>query len=91
MAILANGALLLEGTPAETLDQLRGKIWTKVVKTDDELKAIEGQYKVLSTHLVSGLHELRIYSETDPAEGFRPVDSGLEDVYFLTLSRHSRN
>jgi ABC-2 type transport system ATP-binding protein len=55
------------------------------------LRAIESQMNVISTHLVAGLHEIRVYSESSPGEGFRPVDSGLEDVYFLNLSRHARN
>ncbi|MGD0303562.1 MAG: ABC transporter ATP-binding protein [Candidatus Acidiferrales bacterium] len=91
MAIIASGEVLQEGSPADALTALQGKIWSKVVKTDDELRAIESQMNVISTHLVAGLHEIRVYSESSPGEGFRPVDSGLEDVYFLNLSRHTRN
>jgi ABC-2 type transport system ATP-binding protein len=91
MAIIASGEVLQEGSPADALTALQGKIWSKVVKTDDELRAIESQMNVISTHLVAGLHEIRVYSESSPGEGFRPVDSGLEDVYFLNLSRHARN
>ena len=91
MAIIANGELLLEGSPADSLATLRGKIWSKIVASDEELAALEGSFNVLSTHLVGGLHEIRIYAETSPGEGFTPVDSGLEDVYFLHLARHSKN
>jgi ABC-2 type transport system ATP-binding protein len=86
MAIIANGELLLEGSPAESLHELKGKIWSKVVSTDDELRALETSLNVISTHLVGGLHEVRIYAESSPGEGFIPVDSGLEDVYFLNLA-----
>ncbi len=89
MAIIASGELLLEGSPQESLAALRGRIWSKVVSTDDELRAIESQFHLISTHLVGGQHELRIYSENDPGEGFRPVDSGLEDVYFIQLSHQN--
>jgi hypothetical protein len=41
---------------------------------------------VISTHLVGGLHEVRVYAEANPGDGFRPVESGLEDVYFLKLA-----
>ena len=85
MAIISNGELLLEGAPAETLDALHSKVWTKVVATDSELQALAGQFNVISTHLVGGLHEVRIFSESDPGEGFRSIDPGLEDVYFLNL------
>ena len=91
MAIIANGELLLEGVPAETLEALRGKIWSKVVRTDDELSALESQMHVLSTHLLGGQHEVRVYADSCPGDGFRAVDSELEDVYFLNLSGRARN
>jgi ABC-type multidrug transport system ATPase subunit len=91
MAIIAAGEVLLEGAPAEALNSLRGKIWSKVVATDDELRALEASLNVISTHLVGGLHEVRIYAESNPGEGFTPVDSGLEDVYFLNLANGAKN
>jgi ABC-2 type transport system ATP-binding protein len=91
MAIIANGELLLEGSPAESLQALRGKIWSKVVATDDELQALEGSFNVISTHLVGGLHEVRIYADANPGEDFIAVDSGLEDVYFLNLANQAKN
>jgi len=91
MAIIANGELLLEGVPAETLAALQGKIWSKVVRSDDELRALESQMQILSTHLLGGQHEIRVYSESSPGEGFRAVDSELEDVYFLNLSQQAKN
>ena len=91
MAIIASGEVLLEGSPAQALEGLSGKIFSKVVATDDELRALEASFDVISTHLVGGLHEVRIFADTNPGEGFRPVDSGLEDVYFLNLALHSRN
>jgi ABC-2 type transport system ATP-binding protein len=91
MAIIANGELLLEGVPAETLAALQGKIWSKVVRSDDELRALESQMQILSTHLLGGQHEIRVYSESSPGEGFRGVDSELEDVYFLNLCQQTKN
>jgi ABC-2 type transport system ATP-binding protein len=91
MAILANGELLLEGAPAEALESLRGKIWSKVVATDDELRALEAAFHVVSTHLIGGLHEVRVYADSSPGAGFLPVDSGLEDVYFLNLAQQVKN
>jgi len=85
MAIISNGELLLEGAPSDTLHALQAKVWTKVVATDAELQALAGQFNVISTHLVGGLHEVRIFSESDPGEGFKSIEPGLEDVYFLNL------
>jgi ABC-type multidrug transport system ATPase subunit len=91
MAIIANGEVLLEGSPAAALEALRGKIFSKVVSTDDELRALEASFNVISTHLVGGLHEVRIYADSNPGPDFKPVDSGLEDVYFLNLTNHAAN
>jgi hypothetical protein len=32
-----------------------------------------------------------VYAETSPGDGFRSIDSGLEDVYFLNLSQQSKS
>ncbi len=89
MAIIANGELLIEGAPADTLESLRGKIWSKIAAGEDEMTAIEKNFKVISMHLIAGQHEVRVYSESNPGEGFRQVDSSLEDVYFLNLAEHA--
>ena len=89
MAIIASGELLLEGAPNETMAALKGKIWSKVVATDDELREVETQLPVISSHLVGGQHEVRVYADSSPGDGFHPVDSSLEDVYFLNLSRQT--
>jgi ABC-2 type transport system ATP-binding protein len=86
MAIISAGELLLEGAPQDTLHELQGKIWSRVVTTDDELRALETQLRVISSHLIAGQHEIRVYADGSPGDGFRPVDAGLEDVYFLNLA-----
>lgn len=90
MAIIASGELLLEGSPNDTLAALSGKIWSKVVATDDEVRAIEAQLHVISTHLVGGQHEIRVHADASPGDGFHSVESDLEDVYFLNLSQQSK-
>ena len=91
MAIINNGEVLLQGVPAQAIDELKARIWRKVVATDDERVAIESSFNVVSVHLVGGLHELRVYSESSPGDGFSAAEANLEDVYFLNLSRHQRN
>ena len=87
MAIIAKGKVLLEGSPSEALTALNGKIWSKVAASDEELKALESEMQVVSTHLIAGQHEVRIHSDSNPGDGFKPVDSELEDVYFLSMAR----
>jgi ABC-2 type transport system ATP-binding protein len=91
MAIIASGQLLFEGSPNDALAALNGKIWSKVVATDDELRAIESQHQLISTHLVGGQHEIRVYANAPPGAGFRSVDSSLEDVYFLNLAQQGKD
>jgi len=91
MAIIASGEVLLEGSPHEALLGLEGQIWSSLVASDDQLRWIESEMHVVSTHLVGGQHEVRVFSPTSPGKGFQSVPSGLEDVYFLNLSRHAGN
>jgi ABC-2 type transport system ATP-binding protein len=91
MAIIASGEVLLEGSPSEALGALEGQVWAKVVATDEELRAVEAELHVISTHLVGGQHEIRVFASASPGPGFHAVPSGLEDVYFLNLSRHAVN
>jgi ABC-type multidrug transport system ATPase subunit len=86
MAIISQGQLLLEGEPNQTLEKLQGHVWKKVVATDEEREELEKTLKVISTHLVGGKHEVRVYSDTSPGQGFAGTDSSLEDVYFLNLA-----
>jgi ABC-2 type transport system ATP-binding protein len=91
MAIIASGQVLLEGSPAESLAALDGQIWSRVVATDEELRVLETQMNIVSTHLVGGQHEIRVFSPSSPGPEFHAAASGLEDVYFLNLSRHSKH
>jgi ABC-2 type transport system ATP-binding protein len=91
MAIMAFGEVLLEGVPSEALAAIEGQIWSRIVATEEELRALESQFRVLSTHLVGGQHEIRVFAPSPPGPGFRAVPGELEDVYFLHLSRHANN
>jgi len=87
MAIIAAGSVLLEGSPVESLRALEGQIWSRVVASDEELRVLESELHIVSTHLVGGQHEIRVFAASSPGPGFAPVPTGLEDVYFLNLSR----
>jgi ABC-2 type transport system ATP-binding protein len=91
MAIISEGELLFEGAPSDALAALQGKVWSKVVANDDEVRALETQLRVISTHLVGGQHEVRVFADSSPGPGFRAVDSSLEDVYFLNLSNQAKS
>ena len=87
MAIISNGEVVLEGAPDEAMARLRGGIWSTVVHSDEEYAAVSEQFKVVSTKLLGGAHEIRVHAGTAPGDGFRPVDPALEDAYFLALNQ----
>ena len=84
MAVLANGRLQLEGKPADLIASTRGKVWKKTIP-HSELDQYQASHEVISTRLFAGNTIVHVLSETQP-EGFEPVEGGLEDVYFSTLS-----
>lgn len=91
MAIISSGEVILEGVPSEVIGSLQGRVFRKVVPTEEEREIIEKSFSVISVHRVAGLNEVRVYSESPLAGGFAPVDADLEDVYFRSLSQHRPN
>ena len=84
MAVLANGRVQLHGTPADLIAATRGKVWKKAIP-HAELEQFQASHEVISTRLFAGQTIVHVLSDTQPA-GFEPVEGGLEDVYFSTLS-----
>ena len=85
-AIIAEGEVVLTGTPQVLLEQLRGRVWKKIIPRAD-LAAHREEFTVISTRLVSGRTQVRVLSEQRPGATFEPVDPDLEDVYFTTIER----
>jgi ABC-2 type transport system ATP-binding protein len=84
MAVLANGRLQLEGPPTELIASTRGRVWKKTI-THAELEKYQAEHEVISTRLFAGNTIVHVLSDSQP-KGFEPVEGGLEDVYFATLS-----
>jgi ABC-type multidrug transport system ATPase subunit len=84
MAVLANGKVQLEGSPAELIASSRGKVWKKTID-HSELDQYQQSHEIISTRLFAGKTIIHVYSDSQPA-GFEPVEGGLEDVYFSTLA-----
>jgi ABC-2 type transport system ATP-binding protein len=91
MAIISQGQLLTEGSPAEAIAALGGKIWSKAVSGPAELEQLRQQLHVISTHLVAGRTEIRVIADGSPGEGFNAISPDLQDVYFLHLSQSQAN
>lgn len=86
LAIMGNGRILATGQPAELIDELRGRLWSSVLPPADAAQ-VRARHAVLSSRLMSGSVEVRVFAEQPPA-GMAATIPTLEDVYFATLLKH---
>ncbi|GBF57908.1 ABC transporter ATP-binding protein NatA [Candidatus Phycosocius bacilliformis] len=86
MAIMAGGRIVLEGKTSELIGRLDGIVWRKVVSRT-EVAEHQSQYRVIATRLFAGETVLHVLSETDPANGFLPLQQGLEELYMATMQQ----
>ncbi|GAB2861569.1 ABC transporter ATP-binding protein [Pseudoduganella ginsengisoli] len=84
MAIIAAGRVLVAGEPQAAIDTLRDSVWRRSV-SEATLADYQQRYTVLSSRLVGGKPQIKVYSTTQPGDGFARVEPDLEDVYFLKL------
>jgi ABC-2 type transport system ATP-binding protein len=85
MAIISGGRIIRQGGPAELVRSLKGHIWRKAI-AKAELADHRARYEVISERLFAGRTVIHVLSDADPGDGFEPVEGGLEDLYFSTLS-----
>jgi len=88
MAIIDKGEVLLESSPQDAIDEIAGRMWKKSIDAA-ELSANQQTWRVVSSHLVSGKTQIRVYNESAPDATFAPTEATLEDVYFMKLNRTS--
>jgi ABC-type multidrug transport system ATPase subunit len=84
MAIICDGRIVKQGAPLDLVAGLKGRIWKKTIDKG-ELDAYRGRYQVIHTRLFTGRTVIHVEADSDPGDGFVPVEGGLEDVYFSTL------
>ncbi len=84
MAIIHHGEVLVEGRPQTAIDEIRGAVWKKQIARH-ELKEAQANFNVISTQMVAGKTEIRVFSSKQPDASFRQVEADLEDIYFLKL------
>src|SRR5687768_11339552 len=85
MAIIDRGEILLEAEPLRAVDELRGRIWRRVI-AKSQLAELEQEHAVISTKLLAGRTVVRIHSDNTPGPGFEPAEPDLEDVYFSAMA-----
>jgi len=85
MAIMNLGQLVYTGSPLTVIEELKGRVWRKSVARGS-LKEYMANYQVISNKMVAGKPQLHVLSETDPGDGFAPVEPNLEDVFFTKIN-----
>lgn len=88
-AILVGGRIVESGTPGALISSLEGRIWQRDIDKA-ELNTARERHAVIATRLRAGRTVIRVLSDEPgqcPADGFVPVATSLEDVYFATLHR----
>ncbi|MGQ3040236.1 MAG: ABC transporter ATP-binding protein [Brevundimonas sp.] len=89
MAVLAGGKVQLEGTPAELMHNLEGRVWRRAIDKA-ELAEFRTRYNVISTRLLGGRTIVHVVSDKNPGDGFERAPGGLEDVYLATVAQSRR-
>jgi ABC-type multidrug transport system ATPase subunit len=90
MAIIHEGRILLEAEPLRAVEEMKGRIWRRIV-TSGELDALEREQAVISTRLLAGRTIAHVHAEVSPGADFEAVEPDLKDVYFSVMAgQHGR-
>lgn len=81
MAIISQGQVLLHCAPQAAIEQMKGKVWSRIVHRS-EAESIMSGLRVLTSRLTNGQVLIRAFGSASPGEGFAPTVPDLEDVYF---------
>lgn len=87
MAIINKGTILLEAEPLRAVEELRGRIWRRVV-AKDAFPEVERAHDVISTKMLAGKTVVHVFSNALPGPDFVVIEPDLEDVYFSTMAGH---
>ncbi len=85
MAIMNQGTVLLYGKPNQAIEDMKGKIWMKLIDKE-QLTEHKTGFRVISTKVVEGKIQIHVFGNTQPDPSFVPLVADLEDVYFATIT-----
>ncbi|CEP81313.1 ABC transporter ATP-binding protein [Paraclostridium sordellii] len=82
--IIKDGKVLLQGTHKEILDDMRGKVYSITVESEDEVYKIQNKYKVVNIQRGISDIELRVISEIEITDfKAKSIEPRFEDVYMF--------
>jgi len=85
MAIMNMGEIVFHGAPQTAIEDLKGKVYQKIVERE-ALEEYAQNYAIISNKMVAGKPLIHVFSESDPANGFKLIQANLEDVFFSKIN-----
>lgn len=83
--VMKKGSFILQGTPEELLDKVKGEVWSCHIPNKEWTK-FESQFCIANSHALANYVEARIVSLEPPIEGAISVEPTLEDLYLKYFS-----
>ena len=83
--VMKKGSFILQGTPEELLDKVKGEVWSCHIPNKDWTK-FEAQFCIANSHTLANYVDARIVSLEPPIEGAINVEPTLEDLYLKYFS-----
>ena len=83
--VMKKGSFILQGTPEELLDKVKGEVWSCHIPNKDWTK-FEAQFCIANSHALANYVDARIVSLEPPIEGAINVEPTLEDLYLKYFS-----
>jgi ABC-type multidrug transport system ATPase subunit len=84
VAIMAQGTVVLEGTPDTLVATLQGKVWTATTGRG-ETPQLPSSATLLSSQWAAGRRRVRLLADAAPSADFVATEADLSDVYFAAL------
>lgn len=85
MVVMNKGRILLQGSPAQAVQAFQGRIWRKRIEKAG-FNDYKNRFQVISQYVNEGQVIIHVLSDDLPDESFEPVNAGLEDVYFSSIT-----
>ena len=89
MAIIAGGRIVKTGAPLELIARAARPGLAQDDRQATSSRRTARDHEVIATRLFGGRTVIHVLADSDPGDGFEPMQGGLEDVYFSTLRRRA--
>ncbi|WP_299241614.1 ABC transporter ATP-binding protein [uncultured Aquimarina sp.] len=86
--VIIKGQVVLQGKPLELIQNTEGRVYQKTIHKN-ELDTYKKEYEVINEKLFLGKPTISILSDHHPKNGFTPINTGLEDVYFSQINHQN--